>query len=176
MSKRLYPHKRIKYWYAYSIDDICALYAEFGLHAQTVRKWIKDGLKTTDKGKPSLIYGYFLIEFLKKQNSKNKCKTAFDEMFCLACQDARSVFQRKAVIEKKAQTLSLSGQCRECKTTMFKFYKMTDYPDIKRAFQLVEVLELYDCEASLCKTHIQDHAVTPISESTIGTVYGDLFE
>ena len=165
MSKRIYSHKRIKYWYAYSIDDICALYAEFELHAQTVRKWCKGGLKTIDSGKPALIYGYDFIEFLKSQNSKNKCKTAFDEMFCLSCQDARPIYQRKVMIEQEAKTLSLSGHCRACKTTMFKFYKIEDYYEIKRTFKQVGVLELYDCNASSCKTHIETDTTTLPSES-----------
>jgi len=175
MSKRLYPYKRLKYWYAYSIDDICALYAEFGLHAQTVRKWIKDGLKTIDKGKPALIYGSDLIEFLKTQNSKNKCKTASDEMFCMKCKDSRKLFQRKAAIEHKEKNLFVSGHCRECKTVMFKSYKMDDLPKLKRIFHVVGVLELYDCEASPCKTHMQGHVTTPLSESLNGVHQGDLF-
>lgn len=175
MSKRLYPHKRIKYWYAYGIDDICTLYAEFGLHAQTIRKWVKNGLASIDSGKPALIYGYDLIEFIKSQNSKNKCKTAFNEMFCFKCQDARPIFQRKVTVEHKAKALFVSGQCRECKTTMFKTYKMDNLPVIKRTFQLVEVLELYDCAVSLCKTHIQAQAITQLSESLNPSKQGDLF-
>ena len=64
MSRRLYPHKRVRYWYAYDIDDICTLFSEFSLHPQTVRKWINDGLKTIDKCKPSLVYGNDLIAYL----------------------------------------------------------------------------------------------------------------
>ena len=140
MAKRLYPHRHVKYWYAYDVDDICALFAEFGLHAQTVRKWVRNGLKTVDNGKPALIYGNDLIEFLKEQNLKHKCKTDFNEMFCMKCQDACPIFQRKVTIKQKARTLSISGHCRECRTVMFKSYKMNDLSKIKRVFQLVDVL------------------------------------
>ena len=165
MAKRLYPHKRVKYWYAYDVEDICALFSEFGLHNQTVRKWVKNGLKAIDNGKPTLIYGNDLIGFLKEQNTKHKCKTDFNEMFCMKCQDARPIFQRKVTIKQKAKTLSVSGSCRECKTVMFKSYKMSDLSKVKRVFQLVDVLELYDCEASPSKTHIQVQAIAPLSES-----------
>ncbi len=175
MIKRLYPHKRVKYWYAYDIDDICALYSDTGLHAQTVRTWVKKGLKTIDKGNPALIYGYDLIEYLKKYNTRNKCKTAFDEMFCFKCQDARNIFQRKTAIEHKAKTLFVSGHCRECKTVMNKTYKMDDLPKLKRTFHVGGVLELYDCEASPCKTHLQADAITPQSESLNNAPQGNLF-
>lgn len=176
MAKRLYPHKRVKYWHTYDVEDICALFAEFGLHTQTVRKWVKNGLKTIDKGKPALIYGNDLVRFLKEQNTKHKCKTGFSEMFCMKCQDARPIFQRKVSIKQKAKTLSVSGYCRECKTIMFKSYKMGDLSKIKRVFQLVDVLELYDCEASPCKTHLQAHKIIPLNESNYGKPFGDLFQ
>ncbi len=175
MSKRLYSYKRVKYWYAYDVDDICALYAEFGLHAQTVRAWQKKGLKTIDKGNPSLVYGYDLIEYLKEHNTKNKCQTAFDEMFCFKCQDARNIFQRKISIQHKAKTLFVSGHCRDCKTVMFKTYKMDNLHELKRIFHVGGVLELYDCKASPCKTHLQAHAVTSPNESLNSDLQRDLF-
>ena len=176
MSRRLYPHRTVKYWYTYDVEDVCALFRKSGLRAQTVRAWVKNGLKTIDKGKPALIYGYDLIEYLKHQNSKHKCKTAFNEIFCFKCKDARPVFQRKVTIQHKEKRLFVSGQCRDCKTLMFKPYKMEDLSKIKSAFHVVDVLELYDCEDSSCKTHIQTHNVTPLSESEYGTSYGDLFQ
>ncbi len=70
MSKRLYSHRYVKYWYAYDIDDICALFSKTGLHPQTVRAWIKRGLKVIGSGRPTLIYGNDLIMYLKEQNTK----------------------------------------------------------------------------------------------------------
>jgi RNase P subunit RPR2 len=177
MSKRLYPHRRVRYWQTYDVDDICALFSDLGIHPQTVRAWVKRGLKTTDKGKtPTLIYGNDLITYIKLQNSKSKCKTAFDEMFCVKCQDARNIFQRNVTVKQKAKFLQVSGTCRECKTTMFQNYKMNDLPKIKRIFHVVGVLELYDCADSTSKTHLSPYNITPVNESDIGTPYGDLFE
>ncbi len=175
MSKRLYPHAYIKYWYVYDIGDICNVYHDLGLHPQTVRAWVKDGLKTIDSGKPTLIYGYDLSNYIKTQNDKNKCKTAFDEMFCMKCHDARGVLKNHVTIQHKQGFFCLSGVCRTCKTAMFKSYKLDDLPNIKRTFYVVDVLELYDCEVSACKTHMPDPNVTSINESGYGTPYGDLF-
>ena len=156
MSKRLYPHNHVRYWYAYDLDEICALFADTGLHIQTVRKWInKDGLKTTDTGKPVLVYGYDLIDFLKRQNDKDKCKTSFEQLYCMKCHDARPVFQNKITIElHKGGFLRACGHCRACKSRMFKSYKMEDCGALKRTFHVVDVLELYDCAIPTDKTHI----------------------
>ncbi len=175
MSKRLYSHRYVKYWYAYDIDDICALFSKTGLHPQTVRSWIKRGLKVIGAGRPTLIYGNDLILYLKEQNAKGKIKTAFNEMFCMKCKDASGLFQRKVTVEHKVKTLHVSGHCRSCKTAMFKTYKMDDYSEIKRSFNVVGVLELYDCEVSPCKTHLQQPIAEQLSESEYGAHYGDLF-
>lgn len=118
MSKRLYPHRQVKYWYAYDIDDICSTFSDLGLHPQTVRKWMKGGLKTIDNGKPTLVYGNDLILFLRARNTESKCVTAFDELFCMKCQDARPIFQNKIVMKQKKRFLTVNGLCRECKTQM----------------------------------------------------------
>ena len=154
MSKRLYPHNRVRYWFAYDVDDICTVFSDFGLHPQTVRKWIKNGLKTIDGGKPALIYGNDLIVFLRARNTESKCVTEFDQLFCMSCKDARYVFQKKIVVEHKDSLLKVSGLCKQCKTSMFQNYKLEDFPRLRKIFELVEVLELYDCEAASEKTHI----------------------
>lgn len=154
MSRRLYSHKRIKYWHTYDIEEICQTFSYAKLHEQTVRRWVKNGLKTIDRGKPVLIYGYDLIEYLKKHNNKNKYCTEFDNMFCMKCQDARPILRNKVQLEHKNGFLMAKGYCRECKTLMYKSYKVDDYPQLKKNFSLVDVLQLYDCNTSASKTQI----------------------
>lgn len=171
MSKRLYPHNRVRYWYAYDIQDVCALYVDFSLHPQTVRKWIKLGLKTIDRGKPTLIYGHDLIQYLKRNNTSNKCQTAFDEMFCMACQDARHIYRNQIGIMQAAQFLKVQGICRTCKARMFKNYKLLDFAGLRKSFKVVDVLELYDDAVSSDKTHLQ----APIKEAQNESAQGSLF-
>lgn len=177
MSKRLYPHNRIRYWYAYDLEEICTLFDDTGLHIQTIRKWInKDGLEPIDTAKPTLIYGYALIEFLKRHNDKGKCVTPFNKIYCLKCQDARHVYQKRITLEHKNNYLTVSGHCSACKTRMFKNYKMADLGQIKRAFHTVDVLELYDDTLPACMTHFHAQRKQPANESGYGSYYGDLFQ
>ncbi len=170
MSRRLYPHNRVRYWYAYDIDDICALFKDLGSHPQTVRAWIKRGLKTIDNGKPALVYGNDLIVFLKKQNASGKCKTEFNQMFCMKCKDARPIYQNKVAITAKDRLLKVQGKCRNCKTMMFKSYKLSDIPNIRKIFKVVDVLELDDCLNSPSMTHLDAHNKMPPNESCQGVL------
>lgn len=118
-----------------------------------------------DAGKPALVYGHDLIAYLKKNNNANKCKTAFDEIYCMGCQDARPIFRNKIAVEQKTQFLKVQGVCRECKKPMFKNYKLSDFPALRQKFTLLGVLELYDFEVSTDKTHIRAQEQNALSES-----------
>jgi hypothetical protein len=168
MSKRLYPHNRVRYWYAYELDEICAMFSfkDKSLHIQTVRAWIKRGLRTMDKSRPILIYGNDLIEFLKKQNAIGKCKTEFDQMFCMKCKDARHVYQSKIIMELNENKLKAQGLCRTCKTKMNKGYKIDDNRRLRRIFLTVDVLELSDCANPTSKTHLCAQVIMPLNESS----------
>ncbi len=165
MSRRLYAHNRVRYWYAYDLEEICALFSDTGLHVQTVRTWIKDGLKTIDGGKPALVYGHNLIEFIKRHNAKGKCALPFEQFYCLKCHDARPPFRGQVIIKPQHSFLKVSSHCRACKTLMFKSYKLEDYQILRQTFHPVDVLELYDCESPAVKTHIHAQTKPPATES-----------
>jgi hypothetical protein len=171
MSSKLYSYKLVRYWDVYDTEDICAVFADKKLHPQTVRKWIKNALKAIDNGKPALVYGNDLIVFLKKQNTKNKCVTAFDELFCMACQDARPIYCNKITVTQKTNMLAVCGLCRSCKTKMFQNYKLDDFPRLRKIFRVVGVLELYDYVTSSGKTHIHAPEHQPASESVQGMLF-----
>ena len=171
MAKRIYPLNSIKYWYAYDIDEICAMFKRYNLHPQTVRKWIKGGLPTIDASKPSLIYGYELKKFLGKHNKANKTATQFDEMFCMKCQDSKPIYQQKIKLEQKANFLLAKAHCQTCKSSMNKSYKMEDYTKLKSFFCAVDVLQLYDSNNSTANTHILTSARTPSNEPAIGDLF-----
>lgn len=178
MAKRLYPHNRVRYWYVYELDEICALFPHKNkpMHIQTMRAWVKNGLKTIDTGKPTLIYGNDLIAYLKAQNDKGKCQTEFDQLYCMKCKDQRLVFQNRITLDLKKGFLKVCGCCRECKTKMFKSYKMDDHAALQRTFHVVDVLELYDCLIPTVKTHIIAQEQMHLNESVLGAHYGDFFD
>lgn len=158
MGKRIYPLSRIMYWYCYDIEEICHLYKSCNLHPQTVRGWVKQGLETVDSGTPLLIYGNNLKSFLGKLNESHKCQTAFGEMFCCKCRDARHPYQKCIQLNHEQQFVRAKARCKVCKTLMNKAYKLDDIPRLLSLFRTGDVLELYDSTASTVKTHFDDQA------------------
>ncbi len=165
MGKRNYPLKRIKYWYAYDIDEVCGLYKDSKLHPRTVHGWIKNGLATIDGQKPFLVFGHELKRFLGKQNASGKQKTARDEMFCFKCRDVRKPYKREIQFTQRGHLTSMKALCPDCKNTMNKGVKLDDVPSLKRIFTVVDVLKLYDCEASTVNTHLLAQTKAQQSES-----------
>lgn len=161
MGKRLYNLQPIKYWYCYDVEDICNMYK---LHPQTVRKWQKTGLKAIDNKKPSLIYGYDLKNFLGKQNKLNKCKTKFNEFFCVKCKEAKIPYKKQISIEYVNGFMRVKGVCPVCKNIINKNYKLDSLGELKRIFNVVDVLELYDPQSSTTNTHILSDKKTTKSE------------
>lgn len=171
MASRIYSLKPIKYWYCYTIDEVCRLYPVTKLHPQTVRGWIRAGLNVIDAGKPTLIYGNDLIQHLGKMNERNKCKTQFNEMFCMKCKDAKPLYQKRIELSHKKQLIHARGICRTCHSTMFKSYKLDDISTINRSFNVVHNLALYDSTHSPSQTHIEQPSDHPASEPEQGSLF-----
>ena len=171
MGKRIYPLNAIKYWYSYDIDEVCSLYKKYNLHAQTIRSWINNGLATIDGGKPSLIYGNDLRIFLGKMNLANKCRTLFEEMFCLKCQEGKPPYKKQVQLEHINRYVKAKAHCQTCKIIMNKSYKLDDYSKLKSLFHVVGVLELYDCKDATAKTQIPAFDEQHPSESFQGELF-----
>ena len=67
MRRRRPNHRLVKIHRTYTVEEIVDL---FGVHKNTVRHWVKDGLTTTDDKRPMLILGHVLVAFLKAPASK----------------------------------------------------------------------------------------------------------
>ncbi len=83
---RRYNFQLAKIHYSYTMTEAAEL---FGIHKNTIRAWMKNGLPFNDDSRPFLICGYELREYLKQkyQNAKRPCKE--NEMYCLKCRQPR---------------------------------------------------------------------------------------
>ena len=65
MIKKHNSNKIIESYRSYKISDICRIFKEKKLHAQTIRKWIKEyGLEAFEHKGDFYIYGAILKEYL----------------------------------------------------------------------------------------------------------------
>lgn len=70
----------------YTVEEIAKLY---GVHRNTVRAWIKLGLRTVDQGRPLLVLGSQLAEFLNARRALNKRTCRPGEIYCVRCREPR---------------------------------------------------------------------------------------
>jgi len=82
MAKRHPNHRLVKIHRCYTVEEIATL---FDTHKNTVRRWVKEGLATTDDKRPMLILGHVLVEYLQARRSKNKQACKPGELYCVRC-------------------------------------------------------------------------------------------
>lgn len=91
----------------------------YGIHKNTVRNWVKNGLAALDSKRPILIHGNDLAAYLQKRRSKNKqiCKPG--ELYCVRCRVPRpaagDMVEYSPVNEK---TGNLKAICPACNAIM----------------------------------------------------------
>ena len=162
---RPYNINRISYFMCYTVEDICNLFSSRHLHAQTVRKWIKNGLPVIDGSKPALIYGDDLKDFLGKVNDNNHLSLNFDEFYCFSCKEAHIPLGRKVYVEQNGSFIKVKGLCPKKHTIMNRSYKLADYPELKKIFELEDMARLYDSINPALDTQIQDNQQNATNES-----------
>ncbi|MFO1435498.1 MAG: helix-turn-helix domain-containing protein [Gammaproteobacteria bacterium] len=102
----------------YTVDEVARLYR---VHKNTVRNWIKQGLKTTDGTRPFLILGSELRAFLQLQRKARKRPCAPGELYCVRCRKpqrpAGDMVEFQAI---NATTGDLIGLCPTCECWMYR--------------------------------------------------------
>ena len=122
MKKRRPNYRRVKIHRNYTIEDIARL---FGIHKNTVRHWIKEGLETINDKRPILILGPVLKEFLQTRRLKNKQTCKPDELYCVRCRAPRSPAGHMAdytpITEKFGNLVAI---CPDCNSIMNRHVSM----------------------------------------------------
>ncbi|MEW6671833.1 MAG: helix-turn-helix domain-containing protein [Thermodesulfobacteriota bacterium] len=116
MAKRHHNHRLVKIHRSYTVEEIAKL---FGIHKNTVRHWVKDGLSPIDDKRPLLIQGSILAAFLKSRRTKNKKSCKPGELYCVRCRDpkppAGNMADYTPVTEKFG---NLTAICPDCDAIM----------------------------------------------------------
>ena len=172
MGRRIYPLNTIKYWYSYDQEEICTL---FKVHIQTIRTWIREGLPVNNQSGVTLIYGNDLKKFLGSLNQSQKRPTKFEQMLCMRCRDAKDPFRKQICLDYSDKLLKAKAVCRDCKSKMIRNYKIDDLPQLRKIFDLVDVLELYDSKNPSLKTHFLNQDEDGKGEPDNKPIQGELF-
>jgi hypothetical protein len=117
MSRR--PNARlVKLHRSYTVEEISSL---FGIHKNTVRTWIKQGLQPIDRRRPMLVYGRVLIRFLHNRHARSKRPCPPGHMYCLKCRSPKRPAGGMADYLSITATFgNLRALCPDCGTFMHR--------------------------------------------------------
>jgi len=115
--KKRHPNPRlVKSHRSYTVEEIAGL---FGMHKNTVRHWVKDGLAAIDDKRPMLILGSVLAAFLQARRIKNKQTCKSGELYCVRCRapklPAGGMGQYSPITEKFGRLFAI---CPDCESIM----------------------------------------------------------
>lgn len=118
MPQRLPNPRRAKIHRSYTVEEVSRLY---GVHRNTVRQWIKQGLPVCDDHRPALILGSDLAAFLARKRVQNKRPCKPGEVYCVRCRAPQAPALGMADYEPlTATTGNLIGLCPKCGGTMYR--------------------------------------------------------
>jgi hypothetical protein len=123
--KRRPDYRLVKIHRSYTVEEVANL---FGIHKNTVRKWIKKGLPLCNEKRPTLILGRVLAEFLRAQKAKNKRTCQLGEMYCLRCREPRKpvpdLVEYHAITNKVGNLIAICSHCNALMNKRVSFAKL----------------------------------------------------
>jgi excisionase family DNA binding protein len=114
---RLNP-RRAKLHRSYTVEETARL---FGVHRNTVRAWLKNGLPSTDSNRPLLIKGEALRTFLEARRAAAKRPCPPGTLYCLKCREPRPpALGMVDFLARRARAGNLRALCATCGTAMHR--------------------------------------------------------
>jgi len=118
MPARRINSRLIKLHRSYSVEEAARA---LGAHKNSVRGWIKDGLPTIDRSRPSLILGQDLRAYLESKRKAAKRPCPPGTLYCFKCRQPRApAMGMVEATSQNATTGNLSAICEVCNTMMHR--------------------------------------------------------
>ena len=134
MAKRRYNPRSAKIHRSYTVEEVAEKY---GVHKNTVRTWIKNGLLTCDSSRPTLILGRHLRNFLEQKRKESKKSCPPGTIYCVSCKEPRKPAGGMVDYLPMSDTRGrLIGICSSCDhminqiTSLSKLEKIQHYFDV----------------------------------------------
>jgi len=108
-----------------------------GVHKNTVRVWIKDGLPICDNAYPILILGRDLREYLRAKQNNNKRPCKANEMYCLKCRAPKEPMGNMVDYHPKTATRGqLTALCSSCESIINRFTTLDKANELSTVFEV----------------------------------------
>jgi excisionase family DNA binding protein len=118
----------------YAVNEICTL---LGVARPQVERWLADGLPVVHSGKPRLVRGRDLKDFLASAQSSKKPKLPFGAFQCMHCKAPRQPLYGMLDFTPYASNSGrLSGLCEVCEHPISAFCASRDLGRLQKAFDV----------------------------------------
>lgn len=118
MKRRRIDPRLAKLHRTYTVEEVARL---FGTHRNTVRAWLKGGLRSIDGGRPALVLGDELRRFLDDRRASRKRPTPPGMIHCLRCREPRRPAAGMAdFVPRTISTGDLMGICPVCDLMLYR--------------------------------------------------------
>src|SRR5262249_50731422 len=103
---------------SYSVEEVSRL---FGVHKNTVRNWLQQGLTAIDEQLPTVIRGVDLRRFLTDRRTRAKQTCGPGRIYCLPCRAPKVPAGNIAdCIQTGETTGTLQGICPDCNRMIYR--------------------------------------------------------
>lgn len=108
-----------------------------GVHKNTVRNWLRQGLSTIDQRRPTLIMGRVLADYLRASRTKRKQRCGSGQIYCVKCRVPREPAGDMADYVPITPTSgNLRGICPVCDILIHRRVSWAKMNDIKGKLDL----------------------------------------
>ena len=125
---RRFTARRVKQAATYDVAEIAKL---LGTHRNTVRRWLKDGLKPIDDQRPLLVLGAELKRYLASRKVARRRPCGPGEFYCFRCRAPRRPYG--GMVDSRPRTdrvVALNALCEHCETPMHRVLRRADLPRV----------------------------------------------
>ncbi|PNG25620.1 helix-turn-helix domain-containing protein [Methylocella silvestris] len=134
MPNRRIDSRRIKIHRNYTVEEAAKT---LGVHKNTVRSWIRQGLPTLDERRPTLLLGKDIRAFLDAKKATRKRRLLPGQFYCLKCRAPRAPYAGVAdYIASSATGGNLVGLCPQCEKIMNRRTSLTKLEEAKGALDV----------------------------------------
>jgi hypothetical protein len=125
-----HPNPRlVKVHRNYTVEEVARL---VGIHKNTVRNWLRQGLPAIDRHRPTLIIGSALADYLRNRRSKHKQSCRPGEIYCVKCRVPREPAGDMADYVPITPTSgNLRGICPVCDILIHRRVSLAKLDDVK---------------------------------------------
>ncbi len=133
MAKRADP-RRLRAAQNYTVLELALL---LEVSSGTVRSWIKQGLRTLNCSRPTLILGSDAKTFLEDRNKSKKRPLKPDQVYCLTCKEARNFFDGMVQLDRPpAKPARIIGFCATCEGPCSRVVGAKQIPHLTDIFEV----------------------------------------